>query len=129
MSVNGAPPANGAPAAGTTGAAGITGTGGAAGTTGSGGAAGTTGTGGAAGTGPGSAIGTPAMGASGALAMHTSPLPSKQSFPPPTGGAAATCGLNAMAITHNAAPAATSLMLNRSKIAIEVDSSFSINPQ
>jgi len=125
--VNPAPPANGAAAgtgaAGTTGtggAMGITGIGGAAGTTGIGGAAGTTGTAGAAGTGPGKAIGMPAMPASGALAVHTSPFPSKHSLPP--AGAAATSGLSAMAITHNHAPAATSLMLDRSKIAIDVDS-------
>jgi hypothetical protein len=60
------------------------------------------------------------MPASGALAVHTSPFPSKHSLPP--GGAAAASGLSAMAIAHNHAPAATSLMLDRSKIAIDVDS-------
>jgi pilus assembly protein FimV len=116
MSVSEAPAANGA-AAGAP-AAGTTGTGGAAGTTGTGGAAGTTG---AAGIGPGNAIGTPAMSASGALDVHTSPFPSKHPFPPP-GGAAATSGLNKMAIMHNPAPAATNLMLNRSNTAIDADS-------
>jgi hypothetical protein len=128
--VNPAPPANGAAAgtgaAGTigTGAAGTIGTGGAMGTTGIGGAAGTTGRAGAAGTGPGKAIGMPAMPASGALAVHTSPFPSKHSLPP--GGAAPTSGLSAMAIAHNHAPAATSLMLDRSKIAIDATPSCAL---
>jgi hypothetical protein len=42
--------------------------------------------------------------------------------PPVISGAAATSGLNAMATPHNPTPAATTPMLNRSKIVTDVDS-------
>jgi hypothetical protein len=43
-------------------------------------------------------------------------------YPPLDGsGTAATSGLNATATPHNPAPAATTLMLNRSKIVIDVE--------
>jgi hypothetical protein len=114
----GAPAATGAP----TGAAGITGTGGASGNGGAAGNGGTTGAAGAAGTGPGRAIGTPAaISATEAVGAHASPFPWKH--PPPADGSAAACGLNATtAAPHNPTPTAITLMLTRSKIAIDVDS-------
>jgi hypothetical protein len=36
-------------------------------------------------------------------------------------GAAATCGLNAIAALHNPAPAATTVTVNRSKIVIDIE--------
>jgi hypothetical protein len=121
-----------------------TGTGAAAGaTTGTGAPKGTgaaNGTGAATGTGPGKAIGIPAMSASGALGGLHAPTTGNPSaaagdappaspavvwwhpLPPVISGAAATPGLKAMATPHNPAAAATTLMLNRSKIVIDVDS-------
>ena len=116
----GAPAGTGAAgaAAGTTGtgAAGITGTGAA-------GIAGTTGAAGA-GTGPGRAIGTPAIGANAAApATHSlaAGAPGAHSNSVVSGTAAA-MELNATAIPHKATPAAQAFMVNRSKIAIYVDS-------
>src|SRR5262245_48052905 len=113
------------PAAGTTGATGATGaagTTGTGGTSGSGGAAGTTGTtGGATGIGPGSAIGIPAMSATGAAGgAHTSPLPWKHPCPGAAGGAADAIGLDAMATPQSPAATTTTRVLNRSKLAIDV---------
>src|SRR6476659_1847704 len=45
------------------------------------------------------------------------------SYPPVSSGAATTLGLNAKASPHSPAPATTTLTLNRSKIAMVVDSS------
>lgn len=145
MSVNGAPPMTGAPPASgaPAGAAGITGTSGAAGIGGATGIGGARGTGAAAGTGPGSAIGTPPMPASGAAALHTGaagappPPAAAGAAPPAATGApptwpaapcthsyppAAALGLNAIATPHNPRQATTVLMLNLSKIGIDVDS-------
>jgi len=85
------------------------------------------------GTGPGKAIGIPAMSESGALAeLHmaaTGDAPPASpavvwthALPPVISGAAATSALNATATPHNPAAAATTLMLNRSKTIIDVDS-------
>jgi hypothetical protein len=107
------------------------------------GTTGATGTGAPAGTGaprgPGTASGTPDMSVSGAphtsatgppaaagppTAAGTSPACCwVHAWPPVISGAAAASGLNAIAAPHNPA-LATTLMLNRSMIAISVDSFF-----
>ncbi|WP_159230909.1 hypothetical protein [Mycolicibacterium vanbaalenii] len=110
---------------GTTGGTGGGANGGTTGGIGGGANGGTTGgiTGGGAtggGNGPGRAIGTPDISESGAhatapAAAGTSPAEvSRHSYPP----AWATPGLNARAILHSPAPTAATLMLSRSKTAI-----------
>ncbi len=119
--MSGAPTGTGAPNGAGAPTGGATGTGGASGT------------GGATGTGPGKANGIPAMSESGAPAeLHmaamgeaapTSPaVVWTHAEPPVISGAAATSGLSATATPHNPAAAATTLMLNRSKTLIDVDS-------
>lgn len=101
-----------------------------------------TGAAGITGTGPGTAIGTPAISDRGALAGAHTPAAAPaasvttagappawpaddwtHSYPPPVmNGTAAACGLNAMATLHNPVPATTTVMLNRSKIVIDIDS-------
>jgi hypothetical protein len=120
----GAPSGAGAPNGAGAPTGGATGTGGASG--------GASGGGAAAGTGPGKAIGMPAMSESGAPAgLHmaatgvapTSPaVVCMHAEPPVISGAAATSGLSATATPHNPAATATTLMLNRSKTVIDVDS-------
>jgi hypothetical protein len=97
-------------------------TGGASGGTIGGGAIGTTGTG------PGSAIGMPDMSASGAAhgaaagAAPTAADDALYSQPPVTHAAAAAFALKPRASPNKPAPATTTPMLIRSKIAIVVDS-------
>jgi hypothetical protein len=106
-------PANGGTIGGTNG-------GGKGGTSGGGTIGGTSGGGtiGGASGGPGSAIGTPAISVTGAHtapgAAPASPADVWYSHPP----AAAMPGVNAMAMPHNPTPAAITLILTRSKIAI-----------
>jgi hypothetical protein len=83
-------------------------------------------TGGATGTGPGNAIGTPAISVSGrhtpaAAGAGACPADvSTQSAPPVLNGTANAVGLNATATPHNPAPT-TAVILPRSKTVIDVD--------